>query len=225
MQGNEETRAGERGLTAPYWRHLVHLMRPFPDFDLPFVQQLRQQAVKKLKLKAGDHVLDIGCGLGGSFPYLVEAVTQSGLVVGVEISPEAANNAQRRIQKHGWTNVHVITADATRVHLEGHFDAVLMLGTPDIYDSRKALANVMPCLRHGARFAAFGAKLSEHRGTRTINCLFQSAFAKSTFASTPRLEYRPWRSLQNYAKSFAVEERFFGWMFLAWGEVEADGQS
>ena len=108
----QATKEGDLDLTPPYLRYLVRLIRPFPDFDFFFVKGLRQRAVQKLGLKPGDRVLDVGCGPGGSFPYLVDAVAQSGQVVGVEISPQAVINAQQRIRKHGWTNVHVLTADA-----------------------------------------------------------------------------------------------------------------
>jgi demethylmenaquinone methyltransferase/2-methoxy-6-polyprenyl-1,4-benzoquinol methylase len=62
---------------------------------------VRQQAVELLKLQEGDRVLDIGCGLGGSFPYLVHAVGPSGQVVGVEISPVISVNARNRIETNG----------------------------------------------------------------------------------------------------------------------------
>ena len=41
-------------------------------------------------------------------------------------------------------SISVVTADATQVDLEGQFDAALMLSTPDIYDSAKALDNLIP---------------------------------------------------------------------------------
>jgi cyclopropane fatty-acyl-phospholipid synthase-like methyltransferase len=82
--------------------------------------------VELLHLKAGDRVLDVGCGPGGSFPYLVHAVGQSGQVIGVEISPEMSINARRRIAKNGWRNVQVIEA-AQDVHLTGLFDGLLCL--------------------------------------------------------------------------------------------------
>jgi hypothetical protein len=30
-------------LTPPYFRHLVHLIRPFPDFDFLFIEPLQQE--------------------------------------------------------------------------------------------------------------------------------------------------------------------------------------
>src|SRR5712692_4203623 len=115
-----------KDLTPPYFRYLVHLIRPFPDFDPSFIKPVRQKAVELLDLKEGDRVLDVGCGPGGSFPYLVRAVGQSGQVVGVEISPEISINARRRIERNGWRNVQVIEATAQDVHLIGTFNGVLM---------------------------------------------------------------------------------------------------
>ena len=80
----------------PSYHRLVRLARPFPDFDFFFIRALRQKAVRLLALRPGDRVLDLGCGLGGSFPNLVQAVGSSGEVVGVEISPEVVENARRR---------------------------------------------------------------------------------------------------------------------------------
>ncbi len=218
-EAKQATKEGDLNLTPPYLRYLVRLIRPFPDFDLFFVKSLRQRAVQKLGLKPGDRVLDVGCGPGGSFPYLVDAVTQSGQVVGVEISPQAVINAQRRIRKHGWTNVHVLTADAQNVELEGRFDAVLMLGAPDIYASPRVLANLVPHLRKDARFVAFGAKLARGPSAKLINPIFRFLFSKATFVSTPQLDFAPWKPLEQNADSFTHEEHFFGWMFLAWGVI------
>ena len=86
-----ENRAGEGRpwrIDASILRYLARLIRPFPDFDFFFVKHLRARAVEKLRLRPGDRVLDLGCGPGASFPYLHESVTESGVVVGVEISPE-----------------------------------------------------------------------------------------------------------------------------------------
>jgi ubiquinone/menaquinone biosynthesis C-methylase UbiE len=73
-------------------------------------------------------VTDAGCGLGGTFPYLIGAVGPLGEVVGVEISPEAAINARKRIEANHWKNVHLVVGDARMVQLAGMIvDAVTLL--------------------------------------------------------------------------------------------------
>lgn len=204
-------------LTPLFARYLVHLIRPFPNFDPSFIKPLRQKAVQLLQLKPGDHVLDVGCGPGGSFPYLVEAVGPSGEVVGVEISPEIAINARRRVEKNRWNNVQVVEADARTVTLTGTFDGLLMFAAHDIYASAQALDNIFPHLKDDARVAAFGAKLSRNHFGWILNPFFRVAPPKLSFPSTPAIDYQPWRLLEERVGELSVEERFFGWMFLAWG--------
>ena len=206
-----------KNLTPPYARYLVHLTRPFPDFDFSFIKPVRQKAVELLHLKQGDRVLDLGCGMGGSFQYLVRAVGASGEVVGVEISPEVAINARRRIERNKWTNVQLIEADARAVHLTGTFDGALMFAAADVYGSQQALDNIFPHLRDNARVVAFGAKTSSNRLGWILNPFFRRAFSKLSFPTTPSIDYQPWRILAKYVEGLDVEEYFFGWMFLASG--------
>lgn len=217
MKVKELNKLDNRELTPPYARYLVHLIRPFPNFDPFFIKPLRQKAVQMLRLRPGDRVLDVGCGPGGSFPYLVDAVGPSGEIVGVEISPETAINARSRIEKNKWSNVQVIEADARAVKLKGKFDGLLMFAAADIYASPRALDNLFPSLTDDARVAAFGAKLSHNPLGRILNPSFRLAFRKLSFPSTPPIDYQPWRLLVERVGELSVEERFIGWMFLAWG--------
>jgi len=211
-------------LTPPYARYLVHLIRPFPNFDVFFIKPLRQKAVQLLQLKPEDRVLDVGCGPGGSFPYLADAVGPSGEVVGVEISPEVAINARRRIEKNRWSNVQVIVADARAVKLEGKFDGLLSFAAADIYASPQALDSLFPYLRGNARVAVFGAKLSHRRSGKVSNPLLRLLW-KLSFSSTPAVNYEPWAPLKDRIHEFHVEEYFFGCMFLAWGSTNAGSKS
>lgn len=212
-------------LTPPYFRYLVRLIRPFPNFDFFFVKSLRQKAVKMLQLKPGDRVLDTGCGPGGCFPYLVDAVGPSGEVIGIEISPEVTINARRRIEKNKWSNVQVITADARTVKLNGTFDGLLMFAAADVYASPPALDNLLPYLKSDARVAAFGAKLSHHRLGKMFNLFFRSSMCSKLSPSTPAFNYEPWIPLENHVDELTVEEHFFGSMFLAWGSIQAGRKS
>ena len=217
MRVKEPNKQDSRELTPVFARYLVHLIRPFPNFDWSLIKPLRQKAVQLLQLKPGDRVLDVGCGPGGSFPYLVDAVGPSGDVVGVEISPEIAINARRRIQKNGWSNVQVIVADARTVRLEGKFNGLLMFAAHDIYASPQALDNLFQYLKGDARVAAFGAKLSGGHFGWILNPFLRLAPSKLSFPSTPAIDSQPWRLLEERVGELTVEEHFFGWMFLAWG--------
>jgi cyclopropane fatty-acyl-phospholipid synthase-like methyltransferase len=206
-------------LTPGYFRVLIRVIRPFPDFDFAFIKPLRAKAVALLQLAPGARALDLGCGPGGSLPFLVDAVGPAGEVVGVEISPEVALNARRRIERHHWANVHIVEAPAETASLDGAFDGALMVGAPDVFGSKVALANILPCLRPGARVVFFGAKTSRRRLGWVLNPLLRAIFPKMSFPSTPVPDDAPWRALAPHLRDLVVEEHFFGWMFLASGTV------
>jgi SAM-dependent methyltransferase len=205
--------------TPPYFRCLVRLSRPFPDFDFSFIKPLRAKAVGLLDPAPGARVLDMGCGPGGGLSYLQHAVGPSGEVVGVEISPEVVINARRRVARHQWSNVQVIEAPARTVKLNGAFDGLLMFAAPDVFASQLALDNVLPHVRANARVVLFGAKTSRRRCGWILNPLLRALFPNLSFRTTPAPDHEPWRLLAPHLQGLTIEEYFFGWMFLASGSL------
>jgi SAM-dependent methyltransferase len=205
--------------TPLYVRFLGRLTGYFPDFDFSFIKPVRGHAAELLELKPGDRVIDAGCGSGGSFPYLVDAVGASGEVVGVEISPVSAASAKRRISKNKWENVEVIESAAQTVPLTGAYDGLLMFAAADVYASDGSLENILPHLKTGARIVFFGAKFSRTRPGMILNPILQILF-RLTFSTTPQPEYEPWLTINRYLEDLEVREYFFGSMFLAAGRLK-----
>lgn len=210
----------QHGAEAPYARYLSRLIRPFPNFDFFFIKPVRQKAVEWLQLKQGGRVLDMGCGPGGSFLYLVQAVGGSGEVVGVDISPQSCMNARRRIEKNAWRNVDVFEGDAQTVQLTGSFDGVLMFAAPDVFASEAALANIFSYLRENARVVLFGAKFSGGLLGQVLNPILRNLVSKLS-PNTPIPDEAPWKLLATRVEGLHVEEYFFGSMFLASGSAVA----
>ena len=207
----------------PYARHLGRLIRPFSNFDFFFIKNVREQAVQSLHLGFGEQVLDLGCGAGGSFPYLVKAVGSTGRVIGVDISPQSCINARRRVDSNGWKNVDVIEASVESVELSGRYDGALMFAAPDVYATEAALANMLPYLKVGARIAFFGARLSDGRFSKLLNPFFLFMCYKLS-PRTPLPDAAPWALLASRLEDLDVQEVFFGSMFLACGTLK-DPQS
>lgn len=205
--------------TPGYFRVLIHLIRPFPDFDFSFIKPFRARAVGLLRLAPGARALDLGCGPGGSLPFLVEAVGPDGLVVGVEISPDVALNARRRVAHHQWPNVHIVAAPAETAELDGLFDGALMFGhltstprRPPSPTSSRIFGPVLEWCCSGPRPPA-----ADWDGFSTRSCA--PSFPRISFPSTPIPDEAPWRLLAPALSDLAIEEHFFGWMFLASGTV------
>jgi SAM-dependent methyltransferase len=213
------TRPDRDALTPLYSRLLLRIARPFPNFDMRFIKPLRAKATRSMALRAGDRVLDVGCGMGGSFPFLADAVGPTGEVLGVEISPPTVANAQRRIDANRWAHVHVVQAAAQSVRLEGSYDGLIMFAAPDVYASAPALENILPHLRVGARIALFGAKRTNTSAGKLLNPMLRAIVSRLSFDTTPLPDAEPWRLIGAVTEGLEIHEYFFGSMFLAVGSL------
>lgn len=94
------------------------MIAPFYDAisgEWPIYRIGRIAGIRALKLKAGDRVLDLGCGTGLNFSLLHEAVGEEGLIVGIDISGEMLERGRARTARQGWANIELVQADATTV--------------------------------------------------------------------------------------------------------------
>ena len=117
--------------------------------------RLRKAAVERLALAEGARVLDLGCGTGLSLPLLRAAVGAGGAVYGVDLSPHMLATARRRSSEAGWTNVHLIEADAEDFQLPADGRAAVLL-----HQRHPPLADgAAPCVRPpAARRACRGCR-------------------------------------------------------------------
>lgn len=86
----------------------------------------RRRAVARLELRPDARVLEIGCGTGLNFRYLLEHLDPDrGRLTGLDFSADMLARAERRVAARGWRNVELVQGDATRLDLGRTFDAVL----------------------------------------------------------------------------------------------------
>lgn len=178
-------------------------------------ERLRREAVSYLRLRAGDRVLDLGCGTGLSLPLLVEAVGDGGTVYGVEVSPDMLERARDKVRAAGWGNVRLIEADAEHFELDGQVDGLLCFYTHDIMLSRTALPRAMQLLAPGGRVVAAGAKLVRGSCRWLINPI--TVAYSLPFITTLETMREPYAVLRTLLPHCRVEERRLGSAYLAWG--------
>ena len=112
-------------------------------------------AIGRLALRAGQRVLDIGCGSGGTTCALASAVSPGGEAVGVDIAPAMVEAAERAAAAAGVERVTFIAADAQADDLGAHaFDAAFSrFGVMFFADPAAAFANIHRSLKAGGRLA------------------------------------------------------------------------
>ena len=121
----------------------------FPDDDPVYAD-----AVARLGLRAGQAVLDAGCGSGRALVPMRDAVGRDGTVVGVDLTPEMLAAAR----DHGRLTVAaLLLADTRFLPLrDASVDAVLAAGLlPHLPDPAAGLAELARVTRPGGRLAVF----------------------------------------------------------------------
>ncbi|MGZ3665665.1 MAG: hypothetical protein ACXVDA_14425, partial [Ktedonobacterales bacterium] len=63
--------------------------------------------------------------------------------------------------------------------------------------------------------------MSPRRYGWLLNPLLNLALTRLSFRTTPGLETEPWRLVAMRVCDLRIEERFYGWMFLASGTLKA----
>lgn len=92
--------------------------------------QICDRLLEYARIGAGQAVLDIGTGTGYLAIASAQQVGNQGYVTGVDISPGMLQQAQRKIQRLGLSNVVVQRADAEALDYPSHhFDAILCAHT------------------------------------------------------------------------------------------------
>lgn len=86
----------------------------------------RRRAVAQLHLRPDARVLEVGCGTGLNFRFLLECLDPArGRLVAVDFSPQMLRQAAKRVSARRWRNVELVEADATRLDLGQRFDGIL----------------------------------------------------------------------------------------------------
>lgn len=113
----------------------------------------RRRAVERLQLRPDSRVLEVGCGTGLNFRYVLERLDrQRGRLTGLDFSADMLRIAQRRVQARGWSNVDLVQADASRMQLDRTFDGILFsYSLTMIPDWRGALDRAFEHLAPGGR--------------------------------------------------------------------------
>jgi demethylmenaquinone methyltransferase/2-methoxy-6-polyprenyl-1,4-benzoquinol methylase len=178
-------------------------------------ERLRREAVERLALRTGDRVLDLGCGTGLSLPLLQAAVGRSGVVYGVEISPEMLSRANAKVRAAGWPNVRLLEANAESFELDDPVDGILCFYTHDIMLSPTALPRAIRHLKPGGRVVAAGGKLVHGWRGWLINPLTVLYSLPAVTTLDLGRSHEPFAIMRELLAGLTVEERMLGSQYLA----------
>ena len=100
--------------------------RFYDPFILGSYNRARQRTIQQLRLESGQTVLDVACGTGENFRFILEKIGPTGTLIGTDFSEGMLAQARGKIEKNGWQNVHLLHADARTLSQEMLAEAVSM---------------------------------------------------------------------------------------------------
>lgn len=187
------------------------------DIELAPFEPIREEAIEKLELRAGQCVIDVGCGTGLSFDLLETAVGSRGRVIGIEQCPEMLQQAKRRVAARAWRNVELLQHAAATAPLKARADAALFHFTHDILRDEAAIGNIALHLKPGARVVAAGLQWAPPWMWPTNGFVLMAAVYSVT--SLEGLA-RPWDRLGSRLRDLRVDTAMLGGVYIASGRLK-----
>lgn len=105
----------------------------YDPFLLGSYKRARRRTMQQLRLEPGQTVLDLACGTGENFRFILEGIGPTGTLIGTDFSEGMLAQARRKVEKNGWQNVHLLHADARTLSLAMLRQAS---GQPDLHLDR-----------------------------------------------------------------------------------------
>ena len=195
------------------------------DYDQSGIHGLdafRGEAVKRLALKRGDLVVDIGCGTGLNFPWLQEAVGPQGRIIGVDLTDAMLEQARLRVAKAGWKNVELVQADAASYEFPAQVNGILStFALTFIPQAQLVIQNGCRALAPFGRWVVLDMAWPRARPVWLHPLLFFLRLSRYGITGEV-VRRRPWQTVWSTMQQSLVEvERqpfWMGFFYLAWGK-------
>ncbi|MDX2220483.1 MAG: methyltransferase domain-containing protein [Burkholderiales bacterium] len=194
-------------------------LAPGYDASCRYIEGIRKDAVESLRLEAGETVFDVACGTGTTLIAVAHQVGPMGHAVGIELVPDMAAIARRKIQDAGVASQTVLHECAAEdFESDRQADAMLFCYTHDVLQSPRAVANLLAHAKPGCRIAVVGWRWLPWSWGGVIN-LFNAWRARRYLTTYAGLG-DPCHLLAPHLSGFRIEARYhLGSSYRAYGTV------
>ncbi len=179
----------------------------------------RSLAIQKLSLQRGDYVIELGCGTGLNFPFLMDQIGLEGRLTGIDLTPGMLDIARERVERSGWKNVELIQSDIAAYEFPEGVNGVLATGLfgyiPE-YDSviKAASQSLVP----SGRISILDGKQPKSLPEWLFKIVLKLG---GQFGYTPEyFNVSPWESVERYFKKTSLEQKYGGMIYVLSGTAD-----
>jgi demethylmenaquinone methyltransferase/2-methoxy-6-polyprenyl-1,4-benzoquinol methylase len=176
----------------------------------------RSLAVQKLSLKRGDCIIELGCGTGLNFPFIIKQIGSEGRLIGVDLTPGMLDFARMRVERAGWKNVELIQSDLTAYDFPEKVNGVLATGVFGyIAEYNGVIKAISRVLVTGGHLVILDGKKPE----KLPSWLFKIVLRLGRpFGFTPDyFNVHPWESVKTYFQETSLEQKYGGLIYILSG--------
>jgi len=177
----------------------------------------RRKAVRELRLKPGDTVIELGCGTGLNFSLLQAQVGPAGRIIGIDLTPEMLAKARKRVARNDWSNVTLLQSDAAAfefpVEVDGVISTFALTLVPE-YD--RVVESATASLTKGKRLVILDFKLP-HWPMALIKLFV--IFTKPFGVTLDLGERHLWESVERHLQTASFQELYFGGVYICAAEA------
>lgn len=181
----------------------------------------RKRAVEALELVPGATVVEIGCGTGLNFGLYQDRIGPGGRVIGIDLSDAMLAQAAERVEREGWRNVDLVQRDAASFEFPGEVDAVVStFAITLIPEFDQVIRRGSEALAPGGRLVILDFKRPDWAPLWLVGAFV--AITAPFGVSLDLAERHPWESVNRYLPGSCSSELYFGFSYLAVGQVADD---
>jgi demethylmenaquinone methyltransferase/2-methoxy-6-polyprenyl-1,4-benzoquinol methylase len=176
----------------------------------------RLLAIRKLSLQRGNFVIELGCGTGLNFPFLLDQIGPDGRLIGIDLTPAMLDIAWERVERSGWQNVELVNSDAAAYNFPEGINGVLATGLFGyIPEYERVIKAAYQSLVPGGHLSILDGKQPENLPSWLFKIVLKLG---GPFGYTSEyFNVRPWESVERYFKEISFETRYGGMIYILSG--------
>ncbi len=177
----------------------------------------RKRVVSALNLTRGDTVVEVGCGTGLNFPYLLQSIGETGRLIGVDLTDAMLEKAMKRVQRKGWHNVELVEADAANYVFPAGIQGVIStFALTLVPEYEQVIDHAARALSSGGRFVIADFKKPDRSPLWLVK--LGVLITKPFGVSLDLTDRKPWQAMTKLFARVTVTELFGGFVYIAVGE-------